>query len=468
MELLIEWVLPCVYSFGACVGFCLLFNIHGPGMIICGAGGALGWLVYLLMGLCWPGNFLRYLIAALVITLYSELMARLRHCPVTSYLIVALLPLVPGGGIYYAMLHCIAGDNHRFLTTLLETVGIAGALALGVLLSSSVVRLFLSFSLRARKYIAGVLASVLILSAIIALALAGAFAPLATLLPSILPTSPDVSVSAPSASPSDTPGSASTDSDSYESSVPAMFFSPLSYDFSQPVPECPLVDNSYFADAAFVGDSRTEGFWLYSKVNQGKLISFTGLTVFGAIRANVINIDGRMGTVLEALSAGNYSKIYLAFGINELGYGDTESFYRAYCQLIDSIRDVHPDALIYVQTLIPVNNERAAATGHKRYVNCDRVREFNEIIRRVANDKRVPLLDVYSAFAVDGQLPEEASRDGVHLLPEYCEKQLDFYRRHAIPTGAFAGVAPAGTPSAAPEVSTTPEPPGDSAPLPVA
>ncbi len=151
MQVLTEWFLPCLYAFGACVGFCLLFNIHGPGIGICCAGGALGWLVYLLMGLCWSGSFLRYLIAALVITLYSELMARIRRCPVTSYLIVALLPLVPGGGIYYAMRHCIAGDNYRFLTTLLETFGIAGALALGVLLGSSVVRLFLSFSLRARK-----------------------------------------------------------------------------------------------------------------------------------------------------------------------------------------------------------------------------------------------------------------------------------------------------------------------------
>lgn len=151
MQILTEWILPCVYAFCACIGFCLLFNIHGPGMIICGGGGALGWLIYLLMGLCWSGSFLRYLVAALTITLFSELMARLRHCPVTSYLIVALLPLVPGGGIYYAMRHCIAGDNHQFLTTLLETFGIAGALALGALLGSSIVRLFISLPHHAHK-----------------------------------------------------------------------------------------------------------------------------------------------------------------------------------------------------------------------------------------------------------------------------------------------------------------------------
>lgn len=151
MEFLTEWLLPCVYSFGACIGFCLLFNIHGPGMLICGGGGALGWLVYLLVGLCSGALFPRYLAAAVAITLYSEVMSRIRRCPVTSYLIVALLPLVPGGGIYHAMRHCLAGNNQLFLSTLLETFGIAGTLALGALLGSSMVRLLLSPIHRTRK-----------------------------------------------------------------------------------------------------------------------------------------------------------------------------------------------------------------------------------------------------------------------------------------------------------------------------
>ncbi len=282
-----------------------------------------------------------------------------------------------------------------------------------------------------------------ILPLILALALISGYQPVAnTIFPFGLPTSPDTSLSEPSVSPAGTPVSSNTDSEVYEDSIPALFSFPASYDFSQPVPRCPSVDNSYFSDAAFVGDSRTEGFWLYSKVKEGKLISYTGLTVFGASKSNVINIDGKKGTVLDALSVGSYSKIYLAFGINELGYRSTETFYRTYCQLIDSIRAVQPNALIYIQTIIPVNHERAAATGHARYVNCDRIREFNEVIRRVANDKRIPLLDIYNAFAVDGQLPADASRDGVHLVPEYCEKQLDFYRCHAIPTDSFVNLMP--------------------------
>lgn len=69
--------------------------------------------------------------AALVISAWSEVMARLRKCPVTSYLLVALFPLVPGGGIYYTMEHALNGDTELFLDTLMHTLGLAGALASG-------------------------------------------------------------------------------------------------------------------------------------------------------------------------------------------------------------------------------------------------------------------------------------------------------------------------------------------------
>lgn len=140
-DLIFNWLLPCLYAFLACAGFCFVFNIHGPGIIICCSGGALGWFVYLLAEFITPNVILRFLLAAITITLYSEIMARIRRCPVTSYLIIALLPLVPGGGIYDAMRYCVQGDTQLFLTALVRTLGIAGALALGALLGSSVMRI---------------------------------------------------------------------------------------------------------------------------------------------------------------------------------------------------------------------------------------------------------------------------------------------------------------------------------------
>lgn len=134
--ILLEYALPCLCAFAACVGFTLMFNIHGAGKLIAGGGGALGWLVYLLAGSTIFAAFL----AAAAIGVFAEVMSRVRRCPVTGYVLVALLPLVPGGGIYYAMRHGVAGETDQFLSTLLHTFGMAAALAVGAMMTSSLFR----------------------------------------------------------------------------------------------------------------------------------------------------------------------------------------------------------------------------------------------------------------------------------------------------------------------------------------
>ena len=140
MELIQEIFLPCLWAFWASVAFGLVYNIHGAGILICGFGGALGWFVYLTIQKLSVGNILAAFLAAASIAVFSECMARVRRCPVTGYLQVALLPLVPGSGIYYAMRYCVAGENELFLSTLLNTFGMAASLAVGAMLASTVVR----------------------------------------------------------------------------------------------------------------------------------------------------------------------------------------------------------------------------------------------------------------------------------------------------------------------------------------
>lgn len=143
MGWILEYVLPCVWAFLACVGFGLVFNIRGFGVLICGLGAAIGWLVYLLTLPIVKDDILAAFLSAIAIGIYSELMARIRRCPVTGYLQVALLPLVPGAGIYHAMQYCVEGETELFLSTLLHTFGFAAALSVGAMLTTSVLRVVL-------------------------------------------------------------------------------------------------------------------------------------------------------------------------------------------------------------------------------------------------------------------------------------------------------------------------------------
>lgn len=140
-----EILLPIFCSFIACFCFSVIYNIRGGGILICAFGGALGWSVYLLTAPLFQDDIAQTFLAALVISAYAEVMARIRKCPVTGYLLVAIFPLVPGGGIYYTMEHAINGETDAFLASFLHTLGLAGAIAVGVLLVSSAVRMWTTF-----------------------------------------------------------------------------------------------------------------------------------------------------------------------------------------------------------------------------------------------------------------------------------------------------------------------------------
>ena len=126
--------LYCLFAFVACLGFCAPFNAQGVGALLCCLGGALGWAVYLLVGGLGGNIFLASLLAAVAVSAWSEAMARARRCPATSYLVIAMFPLVPGLTIYQAMDFGLRGDTELFMETFFRTVGIAGCLALGLLL----------------------------------------------------------------------------------------------------------------------------------------------------------------------------------------------------------------------------------------------------------------------------------------------------------------------------------------------
>ena len=237
--------------------------------------------------------------------------------------------------------------------------------------------------------------------------------------------------------PADSGAGSSADSAALSSlssdEVPPAPAAPL-YDFSQPAPEGEAVDNSYFADAAFVGDSRTDGFMLYSGVGCGKNLTSNGLSIFKLAEKKVLTIGGEQYTLLEALALEEYGKVYLSLGVNELGLKNDNGFYESYCEAIDAIRLVQPGAVIYIQGLIPLNEGQIEeANGNKYNLTNDHLRVYNDLMRRAAEEKQVVFLDLYAEFVDEnGALPEDVSRDGVHLYKEACQRWLEYLKTHTV------------------------------------
>lgn len=125
----------------ACGGFCILDNIRMPGQLFCIAGGGIGWAVYLGAIELGASMFFAYFLAAAAVSLYAEILARVRKFPAFSYLIIALLPLVPGAGVYYTVEYLLQREFAGSLQQGTETAVIAGLLAVGMLLVSSLFRM---------------------------------------------------------------------------------------------------------------------------------------------------------------------------------------------------------------------------------------------------------------------------------------------------------------------------------------
>lgn len=132
----------CIFSFFGCLGFAILFNIHGPGGILCAIGGMLSWAVYLIVLRSGHNDILAYFWSALFASIYSEAFARIRKYPAISYLVVSIFPLIPGAGAYYTMNYAVRGQMDLFATEGMHTAAIAGILAVGILLGSTAFRIY--------------------------------------------------------------------------------------------------------------------------------------------------------------------------------------------------------------------------------------------------------------------------------------------------------------------------------------
>ena len=136
--------LEAIASFVGCIGFFVCFNIHGPGGFLCALGGLLTWVTYRFVAIFSGDEITAYFFATIVASLYSEIMARIRKYPAISYLVISIFPLIPGAGVYYTMTHAVRGDMASFASQGTHTVAIAGAMAVGILLSTTIVRIFTS------------------------------------------------------------------------------------------------------------------------------------------------------------------------------------------------------------------------------------------------------------------------------------------------------------------------------------
>lgn len=130
-----------IFSFFAAVAFGVLFQAPRKSLVIGGVIGAVGWVVFVYVRKDLEySSFYANLFATIILSLLSELAARIFKQPVTIFVIPGIIPIVPGLGMYNGMAQIIENHYDKGVNILLTAGMDASAIALGMMFMTSLFR----------------------------------------------------------------------------------------------------------------------------------------------------------------------------------------------------------------------------------------------------------------------------------------------------------------------------------------
>lgn len=189
-------------------------------------------------------------------------------------------------------------------------------------------------------------------------------------------------------------------------------------------------DASYFDDAAFIGDSRVVGIKLYAGIQNAAFYCKEGLTVYNMFDEPLEVSATTKETLENALSQNQYKKIYLEIGINEIGIGTIDSFMEEYRHAVEHIRELQPDAAIFLCGIMHVKKEKSESDP---IFSNENISQRNERISELADNKSIFYVDINELVVdKDGNLLPEYTYDEVHLLGKYYSLLSDCLLEHAV------------------------------------
>lgn len=191
------------------------------------------------------------------------------------------------------------------------------------------------------------------------------------------------------------------------------------------------VEDDYFDDAVFFGDSRTLGISDYSGLNSDFFCE-NGMTIYKLLDENGVMCQGtEIKTNLnQVLQEKKYGKIYIMLGMNELGYRDTAYFLEQYGLVLEQLRQWQPQAVIFLQANLHVSRLKDNPATEFNNIN---INDKNAAIATLANGTDVFYLDINPLFTDnEGYLKDDLTFDGVHLYADGYIIWKNFLMEHGV------------------------------------
>lgn len=192
-------------------------------------------------------------------------------------------------------------------------------------------------------------------------------------------------------------------------------------------------EDTYFADALFIGDSRTDGLYDYGGLKgKASFAAKDAMSVYKLFEAQLpfhaMTGEEAPLTLSDLLQNIPFKKIYISVGINELGMPETMRFLNTYRATIDQIRAWQPQAIIYIQGIMHVTKERSQKD---KVFNNTLIVQRNAAIASLANGRDIFYIDPNPAVCdEEGNLRAELSTDQVHLKAVAYDLWTEYIKTH--------------------------------------
>ncbi len=187
------------------------------------------------------------------------------------------------------------------------------------------------------------------------------------------------------------------------------------------------VNDGYFNNAVFIGDSLTDGLRLYANT-PGLFLCNTGVNI-----SDISSFSASTGNnIIEEIKNTSGDKFYIMLGINDNIFEESmiSEFIRKYGYFIDMIREYHPKSIIYIQSMLPVSKEKENTSRFKNSI----IYKCNNELLKLAIEKNVYYLNVAEEFKDgNGYLKNEISVDGVHFKTPYYANWYNYLKNHIVP-----------------------------------
>ncbi len=190
------------------------------------------------------------------------------------------------------------------------------------------------------------------------------------------------------------------------------------------------VEEDYFDDAVFIGDSRIVGLHDYSGWDNTTYYASIGLTVYDVFTKPIVEENGTKITVEEALKEHQFKKVFVMIGINEMGTGTVDTFMQKYEEMVAHLQELQPEAMIFLHGIMKVKQEKSESDP---IFNNPAIQERNDRIAQLADNRTIFYLDVNEVVTDEnGNLNADYTYDDVHLLGKWYCLWTDYLKEHGI------------------------------------